>query len=268
VRNSKTKYAAQDALDAKRKQFNRSIFVWLDQVARDKKLPSSAFVVIYVISQHINMETGEAFPSTETIGELAGLHPFSVRQTLQPLVDAGHLAVQWGKPGRGHPHRYRMVIQPGSWAISAAKRKWQDAAVSDEQIKPHETAGSETAKPQTSDLKPQECDAKTAAFCHELQGNYSNQGAALHAAPLVEGKEVEHCFQQFAQRVDVHDDDRDEVFAAFELALEAGYSPDELLSRWIDEQSFDHPADWLRDLVQGSDRATLKPHPMDDGISF
>jgi hypothetical protein len=43
-------------------QHTRRVFVWLNQIALDKKVPSSAFKVAYVIAQHINEETGEAWP--------------------------------------------------------------------------------------------------------------------------------------------------------------------------------------------------------------
>lgn len=58
-------------------QHTRRVFVWLNQIAHDKEVPSSAFRVAYVIAQHINEETGEGFPSTETIGELGGMYPSS-----------------------------------------------------------------------------------------------------------------------------------------------------------------------------------------------
>ncbi len=157
---TQSKSCAQDVIDAKRKHFTKTKFVWIDQVMRDKLLLSSAKVVVYVISQHINIESGEAFPSTETIAEWGGLAPSCVRKALKALADSGHLEVQWGKRGRGHPNRYRMIIKPGSHDVSAVNRKWQSGlenkplkcAVSDDDgDKPHSCAVLEILKPLNED---------------------------------------------------------------------------------------------------------------------
>jgi hypothetical protein len=150
-------------------QHTRRVFVWLNQIAMDKKVPSSAFKVAYVIAQHVNEETGEAWPSTETIGDLGGLYPSSVRAMIIKLVEHGHLAVEWGRKGRGHPNRYSMIVKPQAAAVSS-NGKPQRAAVS-----------SAAGKPQAGELKPQPDDHKTAAGCHLVTTSITT--ARLHRAP-------------------------------------------------------------------------------------
>jgi hypothetical protein len=46
---------------ASSKEFTRSIFVWLDGIAADKELLSSAFRVAYAISQYLNKKPARRF---------------------------------------------------------------------------------------------------------------------------------------------------------------------------------------------------------------
>jgi hypothetical protein len=133
------------------KQHVRRVFQWLEQVNADKNLPSSAFKIAFVIAQHLNEETGEAWPSTETIGSYCALYPSSVRVMVDNLVKHGHLAVEWGRKGRGHPNKYRPILKPQQPAVLRSRRK-----------------------PQPDETKPQPDDLKTAAGCHEPPKNHLN----------------------------------------------------------------------------------------------
>ena len=79
------------------------------------------------------------------------------------LVEHGHLAVVWGRKGRGHPNRYSMIVKPQQAAVS----KPQQAAVL-----------ASPTKPQPDEFKPQPDDHKTAAGRHELLRNHLNNEAA------------------------------------------------------------------------------------------
>src|SRR5690349_4635679 len=93
------------------KQFTRDQFAWLDQIAADEGLPASAFKVAYVISKHINRTTGEAWPSSATIGSRCAMSKPNVVKMVASLKARGHLDVDPGKAGRGHSNHYRAVMK-------------------------------------------------------------------------------------------------------------------------------------------------------------
>jgi hypothetical protein len=93
------------------RQFTADLFAWLDQVALDRDLPSSAFKVAYVIGEHINRVSGEAWPASRTIAKACALSQPTVIELVPKLVANGHLALEPGRAGRGHSHRYQMVLK-------------------------------------------------------------------------------------------------------------------------------------------------------------
>ena len=89
-------------------EHTRRRFLWLDQVLADQSLPMGAFQVAYVIAQHINRSTGDAWLGTRRLSEKAGVsRPFAIK-AMRLLETAGHLAVETGE-GRGNTNRYQMV---------------------------------------------------------------------------------------------------------------------------------------------------------------
>jgi len=112
------------------KQHTRFVFQWLGGIMPDKEVPSSAFEVAFAISQYLNRETGEAFPSTDTIAADTGLSQSTVRDAVTLLHNLGHLHVTRGSRGRGHPNKYRPIIKERTAAISDP-RKERTAAISD-----------------------------------------------------------------------------------------------------------------------------------------
>ena len=91
------------------REFTGDIFRWLDQVAIDPDLPPSAFKIAYVIAEHVNRQSGEAWPSSRTIAKACALSQPTVIELVPKLVANGHLALEPGRAGRGHSHRYRLI---------------------------------------------------------------------------------------------------------------------------------------------------------------
>ena len=91
------------------REFTGDIFRWLDQVAFDPDLPPSAFKIAYVIAEHVNRQSGEAWPSSRTIAKACALSQPTVIELVPKLVANGHLALEPGRAGRGHSHRYRLI---------------------------------------------------------------------------------------------------------------------------------------------------------------
>ena len=98
------------ATNRRAKQHIRNLHTWLRQVARDGSLPPSAFKVAYIIGDHINRESGDAWPSTARIAEGCALAQSTVVELVRRLQAAGHLAIEPGRAGRGKSHHYRMVL--------------------------------------------------------------------------------------------------------------------------------------------------------------
>jgi hypothetical protein len=84
---------------------------WLDQVESDADLPASAFKIAYRLSKHFDKDTLEGFPGIESIAEKTGLGKATVVDMVRRLEAHGHIAIKSGRPGRGHSHRYRMIIK-------------------------------------------------------------------------------------------------------------------------------------------------------------
>lgn len=68
----------------------------------------NAWAVYCIIKGHSNMETGVAFPSVETIGELAGFSPDTANRALKVLLERGLIAVS--KHGRKNHYRIKEHI--------------------------------------------------------------------------------------------------------------------------------------------------------------
>ena len=111
-------------------EFTRYIFASLDVIAKDKDLPSAAKVVAYVISQHLNKGTNEAFPGTDVIADEAGMAKSTVRAMVDKLAEHGHYAVEFGSKGSGHSNKYTLTaLEPT--AVKMKPRKERTGAVSD-----------------------------------------------------------------------------------------------------------------------------------------
>jgi Helix-turn-helix domain len=87
--------------------FTRDKFAWLDQVLADDNLPATAFKLAYAIGQHINRQSGRAWPSQKRLGEATGLTVRTVRSLTEQLQKAGHLEVELHR-GRNQTNVYRL----------------------------------------------------------------------------------------------------------------------------------------------------------------
>ena len=96
---------------ARPNNFTRDLFAWLNQVKADSDLPPSAFKVAFEIGQYINRKSGEAWPSTDTIGKGIAMSKATVVEMVSRLKAGGHLDIDPGCQGRGHPNRYRLVLK-------------------------------------------------------------------------------------------------------------------------------------------------------------
>ena len=92
------------------------VFRWYDQVNGDPELRKSAFATAYAIASHINSKTGEGFPSTKRLAQVACMSQSMIIENVRLLIERGHLGVVPGRQGRGHPNRYRMILKPGDAA--------------------------------------------------------------------------------------------------------------------------------------------------------
>jgi DNA-binding MarR family transcriptional regulator len=88
--------------------FTKERLTWLDTIAQDSRITPGAFRLAFIISAHINRETGDAWPGLDRLAEAMGMNERSVRRLVDELVNAGHIAKQRG--GDGRPNRYRMQV--------------------------------------------------------------------------------------------------------------------------------------------------------------
>lgn len=141
------------SVQAKHKLFARNKWRWLDQVVVDDDLPPSAFKVAYVIANHINRGSGDAWPSTSRIAKCIGMSKGTVVEMARRLENHGHIAVERGSQGRGHSHHYRMNLKPQP-TDQLQVRKAQSADLYVRRAKGQFRA----TKGQASDLKGQHAD--------------------------------------------------------------------------------------------------------------
>jgi hypothetical protein len=101
-------------------ELKRQRFAWLDQVLIDRELPASAFKVAYRIGDGFNdvQHDGKAWESCKEIGNAIAMSEKTVITMVRRLHARGHLRVEWGQQGRGHPNNYWMIIKPASAQVS------------------------------------------------------------------------------------------------------------------------------------------------------
>lgn len=100
-----------DATSSIARQFAADKFRWLETIARDASLPSTATRVAVVVGKHLNRHTRSARPSIERLTRELNLSETTVRSALRKLQSAGHLQISEGG-GRGLANVYRMVLSP------------------------------------------------------------------------------------------------------------------------------------------------------------
>jgi hypothetical protein len=95
-------------------RFTADKLAWLEQVAIDAGLSPLARVIAMILAvRYLNRETGDAWPSVETLASDAGLKSTNpVRVALRSLENRGHLAIQWSTGGKGQTSRFRPILKP------------------------------------------------------------------------------------------------------------------------------------------------------------
>lgn len=149
------------------KQFTYDLFAWLNEIKADADLPPSAFKVAFEIGQYINRKTGDAWPSSERIGSGIAMSQATVITMVRKLVASGYLDLEPGRPGRGHSHRYRMVLKPQQAKVS---RKPKNSA---------KTSGSSRENLRIVQIKPQPADK------NHLKNHLENHTGAASPPPPV-----------------------------------------------------------------------------------
>ncbi len=91
--------------------FTARKFAWLEAVARDASLRASASRLAIVLSAFFNRESGDAWPSMDTLADLLGMTRRGVQKLIEALVEAGFLDRDIGG-GRKSTNVYALLF-PG-----------------------------------------------------------------------------------------------------------------------------------------------------------
>jgi Helix-turn-helix domain len=120
----KTNSAPAAATQEARRRRTANTFAWLHGVNEDPDLQACDLKVALALTKHFNegREGGAAWPSYKTIAAEIGLSEATVIRSVRRLSALGHLRVEWGQQGRGHPNRYWMGIpeKPSRVEVSEA----------------------------------------------------------------------------------------------------------------------------------------------------
>lgn len=84
----------------------------MHQVKADTAIPAGTFKVAFQLTAYWFWDNPIAYRSCQTVAEAVGVSEATVIRALHLLHDRGHLNVQWGTQGRGHPNRYSMILKP------------------------------------------------------------------------------------------------------------------------------------------------------------
>jgi hypothetical protein len=120
----------------RQRKATRDLFDWLNAVKDDDKISPVVFKVAFEIAQHFNFSRrhrGAAWPALATIAANINTDKKTVIRAVHQLRERGLLTVEPGRPGRGHPNRYRMSkpkikggttppFQPGEKVASRPER--------------------------------------------------------------------------------------------------------------------------------------------------
>lgn len=90
--------------------FGKLRYVWLDQVVADRTVSPLAFRLAYIIAcRYLNQQSGDAWPTQETLARVVEVTPRAIRKALSLLIDGGHIEVARAR-GRGAVNRYRLAF--------------------------------------------------------------------------------------------------------------------------------------------------------------
>ena len=72
--------------------FTKDRLALLDGAAADPSLSSSSFRLIFVISSHINRQTGDAWPGLDYLAQKLDTNERTIRRLIDELIAAGYLS--------------------------------------------------------------------------------------------------------------------------------------------------------------------------------
>jgi hypothetical protein len=229
--------------------FARRRFEWLDQLVADREVTAAAFALGYVVSAHINRETGEAYPTQETLAGKVGLSVRSVRSLTDLLAARGHLQITESR-GRGHSIRYRPIVK----GHGTEQKEMFPEAAAPEANRTAAPNGARDASGGSRSKPPEDRSPKKA----------NGRGAA--SADL--DREFDEWWTQYPRRVA-----RGAARKAYERALKSGkVTPVELVAGALrygaertgqEEQYTKHPATWLNNECWRDEPAEVGP-PISD----
>ena len=218
------------------------MFIWLNQVNRDPQLPASAFKVAFEIVQHVHKGTDTAWPGTDKIAINIAMSKATAIDMVRRLAQRGHVDIELGRKGSGHSNRYRLVFKPQGEQLETRKvrkrtRKGQPASGKDQSGDLSEETGKghpSDAKGQPAEIKGQPADMNhlgTTSITMKRVGEANPSTDSLSedrakAVTVTRGQGFSLfclCYPK-----DFRGDDREAALAAFELALDAGHTPEEL----------------------------------------
>ena len=112
------------------KQFTKRTFTFLQQVNENRRLLAIDLKVAVTLIRYFNENDngGRAYPSIETLATAAGVGEATVIRSVRRMECNGHLRIVWGKPGRGHPNQYWMIIKPPPVEVLDAEKAPSQAA--------------------------------------------------------------------------------------------------------------------------------------------
>jgi len=98
---------AQTHSNSSSRNMARAKFKWLRQVCADPNLNHLPCRIAALLLDHINVVTGEAWPSQARLAAAAGVTTRAVQNALKRLSSAGHLEV---RRAQGRANRYRPTL--------------------------------------------------------------------------------------------------------------------------------------------------------------
>jgi hypothetical protein len=91
------------------KQFTAKTFTWLRQINRGRGYLAIDLKVALELTTYFNED--RAYPGYKTIADAIGLSERTVIRSIERMRGHGNLYVIPGKPGRGHPNQYWMIVK-------------------------------------------------------------------------------------------------------------------------------------------------------------
>jgi hypothetical protein len=88
--------------------FTKHRFTWLEGVMADPQVGPADFAIAFAISSFTNRESGDAWPTQETIAKKVRMTERGVRKIIDKLVSTGHISKVAGQGWR-QPNVYRLV---------------------------------------------------------------------------------------------------------------------------------------------------------------